>query len=136
MSDEENAAAVMTVRMAQGVLHRDAIGPEQAKEVIRYFRTCGFDLVRLEGTKRDGLGPTGGTVPEPIPMRLTCPTCGVFHVDVGEFATKPHHTHACQECGNVWRPAVVATVGVRFLPGFKNEDPNDCPVLLGRMVRS
>jgi hypothetical protein len=22
-----------------------------------------------------------------------------------------------------WRPAVVATVGVRFLPGFKNEQP-------------
>lgn len=56
----------------------------------------------------------------PIPMRLTCPTCNTLHIDEGEFATKPHHTHACQSCGNVWRPAVVATVGVRFLPGFKN----------------
>lgn len=33
---------------------------------------------------------------------------------------KLHHTHACQSCGMVWRPALVATVGVRFLPGFKN----------------
>lgn len=56
----------------------------------------------------------------PIPMRLRCPGCGELHIDVGEFATKPHHTHACQDCGEVWRPAVVCTVGVQFLPGFKN----------------
>lgn len=56
----------------------------------------------------------------PIPMRLHCPECKTLHIDEGEFATKPHHTHACQECGAVWRPARVATVGVRFLPGFKN----------------
>lgn len=58
---------------------------------------------------------------EPIPMRLRCPACGELHLDVGEFATKPHHTHACQECGEVWRPAVVCTVGVQFLPGLKND---------------
>lgn len=59
----------------------------------------------------------------PIPMLLWCPMCGGRHIDEGEFATKPHHTHACQHsgCGLVWRPAVVATVGVQFLPGFKNE---------------
>jgi hypothetical protein len=56
----------------------------------------------------------------PIPMRLNCPECGVLHIDEGEFATKIHHTHAFQSCGCVWRPAVVPTVGVRFLPGFKN----------------
>lgn len=71
--------------------------------------------------------------PEPIPMRIPCPgvihvdgqprVCGALHIDEGEFATKPHHTHACQVCGHVWRPAVVATVGVRFLPGYKNEPP-------------
>lgn len=55
-----------------------------------------------------------------IPMRLPCPACGVLHLDEGEWATKPHHTHACQFCGNVWRP-VVPTVGFAFLPGFKNE---------------
>lgn len=61
------------------------------------------------------------TLPEPIPMLLTCPCCGERHIDEGEFITKWHHTHACQSCGMVWRPAVVPTVGVRFLPGFKNE---------------
>lgn len=63
-----------------------------------------------------------GAVTKPIPMRLFCPECGEIHIDEGEFATKAHHTHACQHCGAVWRPAIVHTVGVRFLPGFKNED--------------
>ena len=60
--------------------------------------------------------------PDTIPMRLVCPACRELHVDEGEFATKPHHTHACQVCGNVWRPALVPTVGVRFLPGFRNNE--------------
>lgn len=59
---------------------------------------------------------------EPVPVLLWCPECGERHVDVGEHATKPHHTHACQHCGHVWRPAKVSTVGVRFLPGFKDEE--------------
>lgn len=71
--------------------------------------------------------PKGGEGPPPdplpIPIRLGCPGCGELHIDEGEFATKPHHTHACQNCGAVWRPAVVCTVGVRFLPGFKNVEP-------------
>jgi hypothetical protein len=45
----------------------------------------------------------------------------VLHVDTGEFETRPHHTHVCQNCGNTWRPSVRAMVGVQFLPGFKNE---------------
>lgn len=58
---------------------------------------------------------------KPIPIRLHCPACGTLHIDEGDFATKPHHTHACQGCGMIWRPAKVDTVGVRFLPGYKNE---------------
>ena len=58
----------------------------------------------------------------PIPMILTCPACRRRHIDVGKFATHPHHTHACQKCGLSWRPAVVATVGVQFLPGFRDGD--------------
>ena len=62
-----------------------------------------------------------------IPMRITCPgelpdgtKCGRLHIDEGEWATKPHHTHSCQHCGMTFRPAVPYTVGVAFLPGFKN----------------
>lgn len=61
--------------------------------------------------------------PTPVPMLLTCPIplCGARHIDTGAFATKVHHTHSCQQCGHTWRPAVVPTVGVQFLPGFKSE---------------
>ena len=60
---------------------------------------------------------------EPISMLLYCPECGWRHIDDGEFKTKPHHTHACQHCGHCWRPAICNTVGVQFLPGFKDERP-------------
>ena len=54
-----------------------------------------------------------GTVP--IRMRLVCPECRTLHIDQGEFETKPHHTHQCENCGNAWRPAIENTVGVKFL---------------------
>lgn len=60
----------------------------------------------------------------PIPMRIVCPDCSRLHIDEGEFATKPHHTHSCQHCGLTWRPAIVNTVGVQFLPGFKSAAPH------------
>ncbi|MHB8107917.1 MAG: hypothetical protein ACYDH4_10915 [Candidatus Cryosericum sp.] len=77
------------------------------------------DLVRICDMRGFKLVPFVGD-PEPIPQILFCPSCSARHVDVGVFATKPHHTHACQKCGVVWRPAIVATVGVQFLPGFKD----------------
>lgn len=58
--------------------------------------------------------------PPPIEMLLWCPMCHARHIDEGEFAFRAHHTHACQTCGLTWRPAIVPTVGVQFLPGFKN----------------
>lgn len=61
------------------------------------------------------------TSPPPVPMRLPCPECGRLHIDSGVWADRPHHSHACQYCGAIWRPAVIPTVGVRFLPGMRNE---------------
>jgi hypothetical protein len=58
----------------------------------------------------------------PIPMILNCPQCSMRHIDEGHFAKKPHHTHSCQGCGMTWRPAIVDTIGVGFLPGFKDEE--------------
>lgn len=60
--------------------------------------------------------------PQPIPMRLFCEHCHAQHVDKGHFATHPHHTHTCQFCGLTWRPAKVFTVGVQFIPGFKDTE--------------
>jgi hypothetical protein len=64
----------------------------------------------------------GKSVPEhhTIPMILFCPN-GHRHIDERDFSDVPHHTHACQECGIVWRPAKVNTHGVQFLPGYRNE---------------
>lgn len=56
-----------------------------------------------------------------IPMILHCPECGERHIDEQKFAEVAHHTHACQGCGFVWRPAKVNTHGVRFLPGYRND---------------
>lgn len=64
---------------------------------------------------------------KPIPMLLWCPLCHVRHIDQGEFATRIHHTHSCQHCGLTWRPAVIPTVGVRFLPGFKDDGAQSEP---------
>ena len=57
----------------------------------------------------------------PIPMLLWCPICHERHVDEGKYATLAHRDHACQGCGLVWRPALVPTVGVKFLPGYEND---------------
>jgi rubredoxin len=84
--------------------------PDSAKRMIR-------DLWEKEAAARRRIVE----LEAPIPMRLLCPSCGQLHIDEGEFETKPHHTHACQLCGHVWRPAIVSTVGVQFLPGFKNK---------------
>ncbi len=88
----------------------------------------GFDARLEEKTKLldDQIGVNNALVEEvkrlqaPIPMIMFCPKCGGRHVDVGAFAERPHHSHACQHCGVVWAPAVVPTVGVAFLPGCRD----------------
>ena len=84
------------------------------------------DLQQFERNKWCGIAQAAQNVIAnmPVPMLLVCPDprCGARHIDEGEFATKPHHTHACQSCGMVWRPALVYTVGVQYLPGYKNEN--------------
>lgn len=52
----------------------------------------------------------------PIPMMLFCPACGAQHVDAPDPAqhwdNPPHRSHLCGNCGVIWRPADVETVGV------------------------
>ena len=33
---------------------------------------------------------------------LSCPECRKPHIDVGEWAKKPHHKHLCHYCHHVW----------------------------------
>lgn len=48
----------------------------------------------------------------PVPVHISCPKCGTSHIDEGEWATRPHKTHQCQNCKHEWRPFPYATVGV------------------------
>ena len=113
--------------------------PRSKKDGLRYYpvehlkplpkaknKTTGAEVERLSRELekvKDGLYLALEKLKEkeaPIPMRIVCPECNKLHIDEGEFATKPHHTHSCQHCGLTWRPAIVNTVGVQFLPGFKS----------------
>lgn len=76
-----------------------------------------YETVRRE---RDEAKRLQNLKSDPVPLILNCPVCHARHIDRGEFAIRSHHTHSCQKCGVTWRPAVVATVGVEFLPGFKD----------------
>lgn len=99
-----------------------AIAREIAIEVVRQLRGEDPDY---EHVTRELESAIATESPAPVPMFLTCPKCNARHIDEGEFATKVHHTHSCQSCGLTWRPAVVPTVGVAFLPGFKNAESPD-----------
>jgi hypothetical protein len=39
---------------------------------------------------------------KPMPARLHCLKCGARHLDVGEWAKKPHRRHTCAMCGFKW----------------------------------
>lgn len=85
--------------MAQIVVddwNRDGVAPEERERRIDAMRAV--------------LGP------DPIPMVLWCPACGMQHIDEPApekgWDNPPHRSHECQACGLVWRPADVPTAGV------------------------
>lgn len=51
---------------------------------------------------------------EGTPLFLWCFRCYATHIDRGEWATRPHKTHKCEECGHEWRPYEFPTVGVEW----------------------
>lgn len=85
-------------------------------EEWRYITLGGSPKAR--GSDSEARNPNEAVAP--IPMRIPCPSCHQLHIDKGRFETEPHETHACQHCGMVWKPARVPTVGVQFLPGYKD----------------
>lgn len=56
-----------------------------------------------------------GVPPGPLPTVLYCPECRTQHIDLGEWATRPHKKHLCSECGFEWQPALIPTVGVKSI---------------------
>lgn len=55
-----------------------------------------------------------------LELLIYCPRCLKQHIDEGDFATKPHKTHACQFCGLGFRASKEPSVGVQFFSGWKN----------------
>lgn len=57
------------------------------------------------------------------PRTLFCPSCGGQHIDrvdpvTGtDWAARPHHTHLCEFCGELWRPERFNTTGSPITPG-------------------
>lgn len=90
-------------------------------------------LLRFEGWADPGSVFQAVAHPDqraPLDMVLYCPCCGAQHIDEPEerievaapdgevgfdmegWQNPPHRSHLCKYCGNVWRPADVATNGV------------------------
>ncbi len=97
---------------------------------------------------------------EPIPMLLFCPKCNTQHIDAPEildcrwpdcgggcgadedgpmcmaeahsWENPPHRSHLCHECGTIWRPADVATVGVAEIATQGKADNWQAPAALMR----
>lgn len=82
---------------------------------------CGSekDVVKTERHRSFIRWLTPSATPEPIPMVLHCPKCGMQHIDepkdhpLNPWLNPPHRSHLCHGCGTVWRPADVPTTGVK-----------------------
>lgn len=67
----------------------------------------------------------------PIDMVLHCPVCHLQHIDApsGEWTSPPHKSHWCRPqdggCGLIWRPADVATNGVRAIKTRGRDDTRE-----------
>lgn len=114
----EHNSFVVTSEGPGGYYAEIILTDEQRRLLAQMLHRTAFvhDSVTLDFTiEHDKLNPN-----YTIPMILYCPQCTERHIDEQEFAEVAHHTHACQGCGFVWRPAKVNTHGVQFLPGYKN----------------
>jgi 5'-3' exonuclease len=105
-------------RLESEEIERDGFGLKRLPSDLNGSRLAFAKEIEGNVERMESRHPVIGS--EPIPMLLWCPACHERHVDAGDFVEKSHHTHSCQKCGMVWRPAVACTVGVQFLPGFKD----------------
>ncbi|MFC7515048.1 hypothetical protein ACFQUU_08535 [Herbaspirillum sp. GCM10030257] len=69
---------------------------------------------------------------QPVDLILHCPNCGLQHVDEPDERTPgwqnpAHRSHLCHGCKHIWRPADVATNGVRII---NTKGKNDCEATL------
>lgn len=82
----------------------------------------GGALAKVLAAGLDGVGERIA-VPLPVPVVIYCPACQTKHIDEGEWATRPHKTHKCQNCSLEWRPFPYATVGIVGAPASGDAAP-------------
>lgn len=67
----------------------------------------------------------------PLAMQLYCPRCLTQHIDAPDtlvgWTNPPHRTHLCLNCRLLWRPADVATYGVRKIQTAGDADNDPAP---------
>ncbi len=71
---------------------------------------------------------------ETIDMLLWCPSCHAQHIDEPDdyWTNPPHKSHLCGSCGLIWRPADLATNGVRKIKTKGTRDtfaPEECHLI-------
>ncbi len=69
----------------------------------------------------------GGGNAQAIDMILFCPRCGHQHIDepderTPDWTNPPHRSHLCHHCEFIWRPADIATNGVREIKTVGQKD--------------
>ncbi|CAJ5402619.1 gp43 [Burkholderia pseudomallei] len=121
----------------------DMTHDQHARAALRaYADACASTHPELSADliARYALAPIEQPAAAPIPMLLFCPRCGTQHIDRPEVHSEadasigqqikevvtwdnpPHRSHLCHACGIVWRPADVATVGVKSIETRGNAD--------------
>jgi hypothetical protein len=61
---------------------------------------------------------------------VSCKKCGYPHLDLGDFAVKPHKKHFCGNCGNdsIWSKTPIVSTPLKPLHDrFSNSNTYTCP---------
>lgn len=127
-----SSAVGQPIRFALGMGAHDRLNGRQIAEAKQWATTTGSTTAEFHKV------PAAPAVP--VDMVLHCPACGLQHIDApdpwvakyGEELCKakgfslwtnpPHKSHLCRGCGHVWRPADVATAGVKAVSTKGKED--------------
>lgn len=138
--DAEQATA-MVRHMIEGLPSADALSAPQAagEDWVLVPRVPTTTMLAEMGCYRTGEYGDGfefytamlAAAPKPptapIPMVLHCPYCHAQHTDKPEpekgWDNPSHASHLCHNCGAIWRPASVDTVGVESVPAGKHDKP-------------
>lgn len=115
VTDEQAVAELMRLADVSSYAQAELSVPGTLKTSDEFNRAYAARTA-LEAALRAAIAHPPVTA-EPIDMILFCPACGTQHVDAPDERTpdwknEPHRSHLCHNCGNIWRPADVATNGV------------------------